>query len=241
MLLILAAFLALGAAEEKWVSDCGLSSYSDAGVDFLKAADYEYSPYIVGGQEARVNEFPWQVSLRTSGHFCGGQVINTRWVISAAHCTIGQSPGSITVVLGAHSRNTPDTSTFRTDRAVARIVNHGSYNANNMRNDISLLELSSTVSFSNGIFPICQARNSNYDSARSVVSGWGTTSSGGSTPARLRYTVVTIEPNSVCTAGYGGEFYSPEMICARDSGRDSCQVCLLQPIISLIILTLSST
>lgn len=41
---------------------------------------------IVGGYECRAHSVPWQVSLNNGWHFCGGTLINDRWVVSAAHC-----------------------------------------------------------------------------------------------------------------------------------------------------------
>ena len=44
---------------------------------------------IIGGQEAIHGAFPWQVSFsnRKGGSpFCGGSIISSKWVISAAHC-----------------------------------------------------------------------------------------------------------------------------------------------------------
>ena len=45
---------------------------------------------IVGGHEASVNSWPWQVQLRTpSGFpFCGGSLVDPFWVVSAAHCVV---------------------------------------------------------------------------------------------------------------------------------------------------------
>ncbi|KAF8792380.1 Plasminogen like protein [Argiope bruennichi] len=62
---------------------------------------------MVGGEEAVPNSWPWQVSLQTAtvepnGHFCGGTLINTLWVLTATHCVVGKAnPGDIKIVLGS--------------------------------------------------------------------------------------------------------------------------------------------
>lgn len=40
--------------------------------------------------QAADGQFPYQASLRTiwSTHFCGGAILNTRWILSAAHCFV---------------------------------------------------------------------------------------------------------------------------------------------------------
>lgn len=41
---------------------------------------------IVGGEDAAVGAWPWQVSLHKQRHFCGGSLINQQWVLTAAQC-----------------------------------------------------------------------------------------------------------------------------------------------------------
>lgn len=42
---------------------------------------------IVGGNAALPHEFPWQVSIQAgTSHFCGGSILNRRWIVTAGHC-----------------------------------------------------------------------------------------------------------------------------------------------------------
>ena len=44
---------------------------------------------VVGGNVTEFGEYPWQAALIRRGKvrpFCGGALINARWVMTAAHC-----------------------------------------------------------------------------------------------------------------------------------------------------------
>lgn len=57
---------------------------------------------IVGGTAATAGEFPFIVSLQRSGsHFCGGSLLDSRTVVTAAHCTQGQTASALTVRAGS--------------------------------------------------------------------------------------------------------------------------------------------
>ncbi|CAL4186022.1 unnamed protein product, partial [Meganyctiphanes norvegica] len=182
---------------------------------------------IVGGQTTEVNEYPWQVALvsrGSNGVYCGGSLINDRWVLTAAHCT---QSGVSQVLLGNHLQSQTDSAERRIN--VKRVVDHPSYNSRTLDNDFSLLELTTPLNLDSvdpEIRPVCLPTASNpsqYENVPSVVSGWGTTSAGGNQPNALRDATVTTMSNSQCSQSYGGGAILNSMICAASPGKDSCQ------------------
>ena len=61
---------------------------------------------IVGGEDASLSDYPWQVSLRNVvvglSHFCGGSILNERWILTASHCLDGLTPFLYDVVAGKY-------------------------------------------------------------------------------------------------------------------------------------------
>ena len=108
---------------------------------------------------------------------------------------------------------------------VAAIKQHPQYNSGTLQNDISILELSEAVSLTDhpNIKPVCIPEAGATFPGEAVVSGWGTTSSGGHLTASLNEVGVTVFPDGEC--GSMNSLMSSDMICAglMAGGKDSCQ------------------
>ncbi|KAL1277871.1 hypothetical protein QQF64_024544 [Cirrhinus molitorella] len=185
---------------------------------------------IVGGEDVRAGSWPWQVSIHLiyGSHFCGGSLINKDWVLSAAHCFQDISASGILMYFGRQSQSGLNPNEIY--RKASRIIIHSNYGNPAYDNDIALVQLSSSVTFSDYIWPVCLAAAGSIFGAgtESWVSGWGKLQSGDPGISDILQEVqLPIVSNSACSTAYGGiATVTSNMICAgliNVGGKSSCQ------------------
>jgi len=185
---------------------------------------------IVGGTEAYPGEFPHQIALLRGGVggslMCGGSLIAADKVVTAGHCCDGQSASRLGVRVGNHHLYSDDPD--QKDIAVSRVNLHPQYDSWTINNDICILDLEESADLSSSnIGTIGLPYDGEEYSAGTMctVSGWGTTSEGGSLASVLMKVDVPVVSDDDCRDSYGQNDIADSMICAGldEGGKDSCQ------------------
>ena len=201
---------------------------------------------IIGGTTADIDDVPWQVGLISpqgkpstvwQGQFCGGSIINERWVITAAHCLYDFKQKKLLVFAGNDDLGV----SMGTDvYSAAAWKMHPDYSSGPARdvwyNDIALVSLKSTLDFADpGIEPIALPTRIDPADAPAVgdsigVSGWGATSSNESNPGYpylLQKTTLNVISNGAptsCGAYSASDWNSLYETCIgfTGGGKDTC-------------------
>uniref|UniRef100_A0A8C3SXX3 Peptidase S1 domain-containing protein n=1 Tax=Chelydra serpentina TaxID=8475 RepID=A0A8C3SXX3_CHESE len=169
-----------------------------------------YPPYVarvVGGEDANPHSWPWQISLQydKSGvwaHTCGGTLIATNWVLTAAHCIRGslspQESGVSQLSLHCPSRSDLGFS-----------------------NDIALIKLAEPVQLSETIQPACLPANGAIlaQDFPCYITGWGRLWSEANRTQRLQQALLPVVDHATCSKwDWWGFRVKETMVCAGGDG-----------------------
>ncbi|KYN28211.1 PREDICTED: trypsin-1-like [Trachymyrmex cornetzi] len=182
---------------------------------------------IVGGVETLVNQYPWMVLLLYRGQFyCGGTIINSRYVLTACHCVDRFDINKLIARILEHDRSSTNESKTQ-DFQIEKVIKHPSYSTTNYDNDIALLKLKNAIKFQGPMRPACLPEKAKtFAGKKGIVTGWGAIKEGGQVSHTLQEVFVPILSNAECRATkYPARKITDNMMCAglKQGGKDSCQ------------------
>ncbi|XP_059482865.1 brachyurin-like [Neocloeon triangulifer] len=180
------------------------------------------SKQIVGGYVAVLGQYPWQALLYIdNAGFCGGSIILPEWILTAAHCI-----GTVhDVILGSISQNPLSSGYVRLTSRVS--FKHELYNSKTLVNDIGLIKLPSTVTFTGNIspvrLPIMADAARNMTDLMILVSGFGRTLDTSAYNNVLKFGRLRVVSYQTCASYYGTSTVTASNICTKQINSATCQ------------------
>ncbi|GGJ34205.1 S1 family peptidase [Streptomyces brasiliensis] len=178
---------------------------------------------VVGGTTTTTTAYPFmmQITDAAQNQFCGGTLVAPKKVVTAAHCMVGETTGSLRVVGGRTYLN----GTNGTVSRVSKIWINPDYTDANDGDDVAVLTLSTSMPYTTASY-VSSSQTGVYAAGTTArILGWGTTSENGSPSNQLRTATVPIVSDSSCRGSYGSDFIQSDMVCAgyASGGVDTCQ------------------
>ncbi len=107
---------------------------------------------IVHGQDVTLQMYPWQVFVK-SDNSCGGSIINSRFILTAAHCVDYYQPFEVKILGGGSGART-ELKELSKVKAIYVHPDYSDWGDGIKRADIALVELESDIEFSDTLRPI---------------------------------------------------------------------------------------
>uniref|UniRef100_A0A6B2EKJ0 trypsin n=2 Tax=Phlebotominae TaxID=7198 RepID=A0A6B2EKJ0_9DIPT len=186
---------------------------------------------IVGGNPVDIKEIPYQVSVNFFGmHYCGGSILNERFILTAAHCT---EYARSTIIDNFQIRTGSNHSSIEGQvHRVKELYRHELYNPEDENNpmdyDYAILELEDPIVFDDVRRPVQLATSGEEVPSGTMLktSGWGATKNIQESTFHVRAVSVPAVSHFECASRYYfGTPITERMICAGYSagGKDACQ------------------
>ncbi|KAL4112757.1 hypothetical protein QTP88_016490 [Uroleucon formosanum] len=197
------------------------------------------TPAYVDG-DSEFGEYPWQVAIlkkdpQESVYVCGGTLIDSLHVLTAAHCVKTYQEQDLRVRLGEWDVNHDVEFYPYVETDVASMVIHREFYAGTLYNDLAILRMDKPVDFSRNphISPACLPDAfSDFTGQRCWTTGWGKDAFGdyGKYQNILKEVDVPVISNRQCETqlqqtrlGYDFKLHNGFLCAGGEEGKDACK------------------
>lgn len=196
-------------------------------------------PQVVGGDPVPDGRYKFVAALRDTARgnsayqqqYCGGSLIDSDSVLTAAHCVETVTAPQLRVSVGINSLKKPRQGQTR---AVTAITRHPLYTTSSVsfRYDAAVLTLSRPVSdIAPARIPATTSNELETPGRMATIAGWGSTvkqpsNNDPSYPVRMQEARVPIVSDARADSIYTNpptEYYPRQMLAAGREGKDTCQ------------------
>ncbi|XP_039250222.2 serine protease 33-like [Styela clava] len=198
----------------------------NSGVCGIPEVNPSISARIVNGSVADEGNWPWMVLILENGNqVCGGTLISKEWILTVAHCMVGDMK-SLRIFVGTQRKDASDSNAMEV--IIHTLICHQDYDSSTFKDDICLIKLAESVPFSKYIIPAClpTSGSSMQVGSSCIVTGWGETLGTGSNYL-LRQAEVFVLDTEQCRSWYGeiNTVIPKSHLCAghKQGGTDTCQ------------------
>lgn len=209
-----------------------VSRLADNGTREVQAISYDLDgtvtdegTRIINGTKASPLEYPYQVSLASplfGGHFCGGSIINRKYVLTAAHC-MEPFQGNFTELRVGIGNNFRDLLLYL---PVKHVIIHENFTQVQDGDDVALIQLPVELVFEKNpsVQPVCLAEPEDLMDGQDMVhTGWGLTeANAGSPPNALFEVTLTQAQVEVCSFFIETPSNPEQVVCTINADKAAC-------------------
>jgi hypothetical protein len=191
-------------------------------------------PFVVGGQESSISQYPWQVLvfLPSEKIECGGSILSPTTILTAAHCvdhegTTTPYPAANVMIMAGNSNVNQSPPPTAETRSVANIRTHPYYTPPpNIKDDAAVLTLSQPLTMSSTVQAIALVASGATPAPGTALSvaGYGKEEGSESVPPSGKLSAASLMALSSdgCRSAVG-EPNSAVLLCAVSLTAATCQ------------------